>query len=361
MYKYKDIKNIHFEITERCQAACPMCDRNMQGKGLNPHLSLAELKLEDVKNIFEPNFFKQLESFQFCGNYGDPIVAEDLVEVIEYIRIFNKDVWINVNTNAGAREPEWWQRLAKAIGRRGRVIFSVDGLEDTNHIYRQGVQWDKVKRSMESYIAAGGRARWDFLIFEHNQHQVEEAKRLSEEWGFERFTAKKSSRFIASQASKKKEEHQAFNKKGEETVVIKESDNSSYRNKELDKINLISNLYGSMDAYYDESEIVCKVKVDNNLYISAEGIVLPCCWTAGRMYKWWHKDPKQEQIWKFIDAAGGKEALNAKTNGLEAVFNTNIFENIEKSWSIQGAKNGRLKICAMKCSKDFDPVYSQYK
>ena len=38
------------------------------------------------------------------------------------------------------------------------------------------------------------------------------------------------------------------------------------------------------------------------MFISpAEGLALLCCWTAGRMYKWWHKDPKIEQIWDHPD------------------------------------------------------------
>ena len=51
------------------------------------------------------------------------------------------------------------------------------------------------------------------------------------------------------------------------------------------------------------------------------------------MYKWWHKDPKVEQVWQFIDRAGGKEAINALNVGLEGVFSTGIFEMIEDSWS----------------------------
>ena len=77
----------------------------------------------------------------------------------------------------------------------------------------------------------------------------------------------------------------------------------------------------------------CKVKKENSLFITAEGLALPCCWTAGRMYKWWHKDPKTEQIWDFIDQAGGKENINAK-NGLDKVFDSGIFKSIAKSWDI---------------------------
>ena len=31
MYKSHDITDVHLEITQRCQAACPMCDRNQEG------------------------------------------------------------------------------------------------------------------------------------------------------------------------------------------------------------------------------------------------------------------------------------------------------------------------------------------
>ena len=54
MYKLEDIRQIHLEITQKCQAACSMCDRNINGGELNPHLTLAELKLDDIKRIFKP-------------------------------------------------------------------------------------------------------------------------------------------------------------------------------------------------------------------------------------------------------------------------------------------------------------------
>ena len=86
---------------------------------------------------------------------------------------------------------------------------------------------------------------------------------------------------------------------------------------------------------------------------------MPCCWTAGRMYKWWHKDPKIEQIWNYIDMVGGKESLDAK-KGLEEVFKTGIFDKIADSWNIQGTDNGKLKVCAMKCGEEFDPFAAQF-
>ena len=359
MYSYESIRVVHLENTQNCQASCPMCDRNQNGGAVNPHIDLSELTLEDAKRIFEPEFIAQLKTMYMCGNLGDPIVARDTLEIFKYFREHNKDMWLSMNTNGGARDAEWWRELANTFGRMGAVIFSVDGLRDTNHIYRQGVSWDAVSRSMKAFTDAGGRARWDFLIFEHNQHQVEAAKVIANAYGCEKFVAKKTGRFLTA-TSEKKEEHQAVSRKGKETAKLKKPD-EKYQNAAIKQYDVVKEKHGTMDAYYDRTEIHCKVKDEGNLFITAEGLAMPCCWTAGRMYKWWHKDPKQEQIWNFIDAAGGKDAINAKKHGLRAVFETGMFESIENSWTKSSVAEGKLKVCSMKCGKEFDPFGSQFK
>ena len=60
MYNYRDIRTIHLEVTQNCQAACPMCDRNMNGEGVNPHINLDELSLDDCIKIFSPQFINCL-------------------------------------------------------------------------------------------------------------------------------------------------------------------------------------------------------------------------------------------------------------------------------------------------------------
>jgi len=358
MYKLKDIKTIHLEVTQNCQASCPMCDRNMNGEGINPHINLDELSLKDCEDIFSIDFIKQLDTIYMCGNLGDPIVAKDTLEIFKYFREHNPNIWLSMNTNGGAKNEQWWSDLATTFGRMGAVIFSVDGLRDTNHIYRQGVVWDNVERNMQAFINAGGRARWDYLIFEHNQHQVDEAEALANAWGCEKFMKKKTGRFIDAKTNKK-EKHQAKDRKGKDTAEIKKPD-AKYQNKALTKQETILKKYGSMDAYYDAAPIICKVKKENSLFITAEGLAMPCCWTAGRMYKWWNKDPYVEQIWEHIDIAGGKDAINAK-KGLREVFDTGIFDTIQRSWKYESCNLGKLKVCAMKCGAEFDPYAEQFR
>ena len=360
MYRYEDIRVVHLEVTQRCQAACPMCDRNMNGGADNPHITNAELSLEDCKRIFKPEFIKQLKTMYMCGNLGDPIVARDTLEIFRYFREHNSNMWLSMNTNAGAKDEVWWRELAQVIGRMGAVIFSVDGLRDTNHIYRQNVVWDNVERNMKAFIDAGGRARWDFLIFGHNEHQVEQARAYANQWGCEKFVAKKTGRFVTSTV-KAKEEHQAVDRKGKETAKLEKPKEKKNINLALLKQKEIEKSYGSMSEYFDKCSIKCKVAEEGSVFVTAEGLLMPCCWTAGRMYKWWHPDPRVEQIWDHIDRAGGKEGIDIITNDIEDVVNGSLLTGITDSWNLPSVKDGKLGVCAQKCGHEFDAFAEQFK
>ena len=359
MYTFDDIRTVHLEITAKCQAACLQCDRNINGGELNPNITLNELSLDDCKKIFEPKLVKQLNSLFMCGNLGDPVIAQDSLEVMEYLRSVNPNIWLSMNTNAGAKKPEWWRELAKVLGRKGHVIFSLDGLRDTNHLYRQNVNWDICMESAKSFIGAGGRARWDYLIFGHNQHQVKEAEALSKHMGFEKFMSKKTGRFFSNVKAKGKEEHQGVNRKGQETQKLTKPD-QKYVNNALKKENILVEKYGSMNEYYDKAKINCKVLKDNNIYVSASGHLMPCCWVAGQMYKWWEK-PGQNQIWSFIDEAGGLDELSVLNHGFEKVMSGEFFNSIKASWGKPSGGDGKLKVCSMKCGVEFDPFAEQFK
>ncbi len=359
MYNYQDIKQVHLEVTQRCQAACPMCDRNENGGADNQHITNAELSLVDCKRIFKPEFIQQLDSMYMCGNLGDPIVAKDTLKIFRYFREHNPSMWLSMNTNAGAKDAQWWRQLSQVFGRMGAVIFSVDGLHDTNHLYRQNVVWSNVERNMRAFIAAGGRARWDYIIFGHNEHQVTEAEALAKQWGVERFQKKKSGRFFTA-SNKGKDDHQAQNRKGVETQLIRKPVKLDNQNLALLKQKEIEKSYGSMNEYYNKCSIRCKAVEKKEIFITAEGLLMPCCWTAGRMYKWWHKDYRVEQIWDHIEMAGGKMGIDVRRHGLESVFESGILDTIQNSWDKSSIAEGKLGVCAMKCGTEFDPFVAQF-
>lgn len=388
IYHYKEIKTVHLEVTDSCNAACPMCARNINGGEDNPQLPNTELFLEDIKTIFTVEFIEQIDKIYMCGNYGDPIAAQDTLEILNYFRTVNSNINLSMHTNGSAKKPDWWKNLATVIGNNGYVVFSIDGLEDTNHLYRQNTIWSKIMENAQAFIDAGGNARWDYIVFEHNQHQVDQAKLLSEQMGFKKFQFKKSARFFSNVSGATKQSHQAANRKGE-TTLLKPPSDLKYRNNALEQLSKIDKLDSSVDfvphtvkelvhiqssqkfntdinkkkpmeKYWDEVSIKCKVAEEKSLYISAEGVVQPCCWTAGQMYVWYWS-PQGGQIWQAINQIG-KDKLNAKTSSLESIVNGLYFQDIiPNSWKKSSCAEGKLQVCAKTCGVNNDAFSEQFR
>lgn len=343
MYKLADIESIHMEPTEKCNLSCLMCDRNKNGGEVNQYLRDRELTIDDVVKAFPPSFISQLKRMHMCGNYGEPILARDCMKILKYFRLCNPKMKLTVITNGFARSKEWWQELAQLVD---VVRFGIDGLHDTHHLYRQGAKFDVVISNANHYINAGGYAIWDYLVFGHNEHQIEKARELAHGIGFKEFVVKKTGRFFSTITLNNKDEHAGLTKPKDEKNV----------NKSFDKQEKLIEKYGSMDKYLDKCKIECKALKNKEIYISAEGLILPCCWTAGQLYKWYWA-PKSAQIWECV----GKPSISIHDLSLLEMFMYDVWGKIEKSWSKQSVKEGKLKICALKCGTELDQFEDQYK
>ena len=176
MYKLTDIKAIHLEVTSRCQAKCPMCARRLNGGPLNPFMGLDEISIDKFMEWFDIDFIKQLNHLGMCGNLGDPIVAQDTLKIYQYLREANPHMGLQMHTNGSGRTDKWWKELAKL---KVNVVFGIDGLADTHAKYRINTDWKKIIHNVMTFVDAGGKARWDMLVFAHNEHQIEECKELS--------------------------------------------------------------------------------------------------------------------------------------------------------------------------------------
>lgn len=244
IFRFQNVKIVHLEPTTNCNAACPQCLRTRTEFEPN------ELSLEDVKLLFTPDVLMQLEKIYMCGNYGDPASARQTLEMYEYFRSVNTNLTLGMNTNGGIRFPDWWTRLAKVMNKSNDyVVFSIDGLEDTNHLYRRNVRWSKVMDNAKAFIDAGGSAHWDMLVFEHNKHQVDEAHKLAKDMGFNWFRAKVSRRF------------NRF------------------------PVDGISQPIEFNDTKVLEGHIECSAMKENSIFVDASGKVFPCCWQVEGNYQ----------------------------------------------------------------------------
>jgi len=191
--KIDAINHINAELSNYCNAACPMCARFDYSQNLIKTITNnSHTTLDDIRDRVGDRVIRNLRLFRSCGNVGDGTMNPECFEIYEHIKSVNNKTHLIINTNGGSRTPEFYKSLAE-LG--VHVTFSVDGLEDTNHLYRRNVKWNKVISNAEAFIKAGGIAKWDFLIFKHNQHQVEEAEELSKKMGFEHFEKKTTTRW----------------------------------------------------------------------------------------------------------------------------------------------------------------------
>jgi MoaA/NifB/PqqE/SkfB family radical SAM enzyme len=335
-----------------------MCLRNICGGAVNPQLPLTELTISDIQKIFTPQFIQQLDRIYYCGNYGDPVVAQDTLETLHYFKNLNDKIQLSLFSNGSARAASWWREVAQLTK---DVHFAVDGLADTNHIYRRGTHFEIIMRNAQAFIESGGNAIWDYIVFRHNEHQVEEARQLSQKMGFKKFNVKKTGRFFSNTRSEVKLQQEVLSADGTVEYVLEMPQNPQFKNKALAKEEELVAKYGHLEKYLDSAHIECKVSAEKSVYVSAEGLVFPCCWTANQMYPWYFA-PKSSQIWKIINSLEeGKSSISALEKPIDSIIEGEFFAKIQQSWSLSSTKLGKLKPCAKTCGKEFDPFLEQFR
>ena len=120
-----------------------------------------------------------------CGNLGDPIMAKDTLGIMQYLRKHNAGMTLQMHTNGSARTVDWFKGLAD-VG--VKIVFGIDGLKDTHALYRISTDYDKILKNAQAFIDAGGDARWDMLVFKHNeQHHTQLFLILQEQQQFKNY------------------------------------------------------------------------------------------------------------------------------------------------------------------------------
>lgn len=354
MFKFNELKTVHLEISTRCQASCPMCPRNWHGGQSNPYLPIADWTYSDFVKVFDQTTLDQIITIYFCGNFGDPIMNDDLINMCQYVKDKAPHMDVRIHTNGGARSKRWWQALYQALPEKHVVIFALDGLEDTHHLYRIGTRYDHVVRNASHFISEGGIAEWVFIKFKHNQHQVEEAERRSQELGFERFTVKNTTRFV-----------------GEDRFAVYDKDGNTQYYLEPPSDNKVTFITPEQIRNYKtvlaNSNIECYVQSNKEIYIDAQKHVFPCCFLASAPYNY-RPEPlpydesntlsivrhiKYQQLEQYEDLVktlGGIDSLSAVARPIEEIINDDRWQECWDSyWNEK-----KLITCARVCGKIAD-------
>ena len=331
MYKITDL---HIELTDKCQASCPMCARNYNGGAERPFVGQHEITLEKFKQWFDASWLKELKNFYACGNYGDPIIAKDCLEIFQYVRSVNPTARLSIHTNGSARSVDWWQSLAKI---NAEVSFGIDGFESEHVLYRRGTVWTRIIDNMVEFIHAGGTAVVDCLVFKHNEQQVDAFELFLKKLGVSKINFKYTGRFYNMESFPVQDANGNIEYKLEPSSI-----------KNVSKIN-IDEIIRSPKEWTKNVSIVPKCEQGNEIYVDARGNVFPCCWVGSD----WIEETIEEttELRKLRNTLVSNTKEKFKSVGIANLENMNIknieWRNLSDLWTGQD----KPWVCAKNCNE----------
>jgi MoaA/NifB/PqqE/SkfB family radical SAM enzyme len=293
-------KKVHIELSDLCNAKCPMCKRN------DPY-TLEETDL--VKNvnldydiIYKSFNGRKYDQVMMCGNNGEPFMHKDIYKILEFFSTNTK--CLIANTNGSLRNEDFWFKLGKLPNLE--VVWGIDGItQESHHQYRVNTSLEKILKNAKAFIDGGGKAIWQMIVFKHNEHEIEQAKKLSKEMGFFEFRFVHTKRFYRSETHK-------YMFKGVEYSLEKS---------EYTKTHPIT--------FYKNKEytINCQAQETEEFYLEATGEVWPCCYM-----------PRDNEIPR--DAS----QYNIHNRLLEDILNSIYFDQVKTS-----IDKNPMKTCIMTC------------
>ena len=259
----RSIRQLTTELTFRCNAKCPACHRQ-KPLSINLNDSKYTITLDKFKQLFSQELLQDLQWLVLNGNFGDSIMNKQFREILSYVK--SQGTRLLIHTNGGIHGHDYWTDVGNILTKDDIINFDLDGLWDTHHIYRINTKFENVFENAKSVISStDAQVHWKYIVFEHNKHQVEEARALAEQTGFTTFSTVKTSRDI-------------FAPKTGAFVHSKKT-----------------------KAYTEaKRQIHCVWDSWGKWYVSPEGLVFRCCWTGGHYYdqgeKRFYYPPKFERM-----------------------------------------------------------------
>ena len=348
------IKELQMEITNYCQARCPECAREQvhlseSKKHISSYyyeLNTKYVNIDEFKSWFNKDNWESLYLIDLCGNYDEPTTNPDLLKIIDWILgsdLFSKDLVVSIATNGGTRSTDFWKEMGNLCKKykkgerhsRLRVVWGIDGLEDTNHIYRINVKWNKLQENFRAFLSSGGYGYWQFIYFNHNKHQEKEVNQRSIDEGFAGMKWRGGQAHEYSKTEIKPTEIGKF--KGKEKVDLVKI-NKIKKDKKLNNDEIIEKLEASGNDKWDVREVVNEPKVKHEirckamlgyeikeqfsrLYVTYHGWVIPCCW--------WGTQLELNNIYDTYSKDTESHKLNGN-NSFQEILDTSWFSNLHE-------------------------------
>ena len=169
-----------------CNLQCPACPTGLR-LGLRPTTAIdEELFKASIDEIGDYIF--QL----YMYNWGEPLLHKRTPEMIAYAK--RKEISILLSTNLSIKlTDDYIDRLV--LSGLDKMLVSLDGVTQESYSkYRRNGNLALVRENVARIQAAKRRLGsetpklvWQFLVFRHNEHEIEQARALHKEWGADEF------------------------------------------------------------------------------------------------------------------------------------------------------------------------------
>lgn len=168
-----------------CNLHCPLCPTGLDSKTVKRGM----LKFETFKKIVDKigTQLKELNLF----NWGEPFLNKDLVKIIDYARRNNKHIRITTSTNLNYLTDELAEDIVKSGLDELLVSFDAATAQTYAH-YRKGGDFnllvDNLRKLMETkkrFPESRLKITLNYLVFKHNEHEMEKAKELAQSLGLD--------------------------------------------------------------------------------------------------------------------------------------------------------------------------------
>ena len=330
----KRINVLQLEISTNCNLFCKGCIRTNKldfGKTVNPMLPEKNQFLDPdiLEKVLSSKACSKLKEIQFCGTIDDPLAHPQFLDFLDII-YKRPHLKVQVHTNASLRTPEYFKEIAKRLQPHSELMFSIDGLENTNHLYRLGANWNKIMENAKAFIDAGGGAVWQYIEFPWNAQDTKGAEDLARDMGFKRFKWRRDRSGTPTEENIPKH-IEAYKER------YKQNWREYLRSNKLRKVR---------------DKIECFSRGDRMFFIGYNGEVWPCCFLHNGK---WLQDGLYSEYNERFDGNYGKNWNNLYHHSFDEIVNHRFYQDdLTASWSSKKHGTGckdRITRCTATCAK----------
>ena len=316
-----ELENIQWEPTSYCNANCIGCPRTDPETLLTTaliHKWQRHAPYKPFLKSINPKLLPNLKWITFNGNIGDAMMHPDIDKIIIESLMRNQNIHITIHTNGGGLHSKKWENIGKFINdnnlqHRILIIFSVDGLEDTNHLYRRNVQWKNINNNRKTLKKYNMYGTWRFIKFDHNKHQIDDARKLAEKWGWKfklnfPYNENRIKRLLHTPNNPKlfKEKLKEWNNDNSDVTVSIKNERNNFSKKESE-LTPIPN-----------QNTKCPWQEEKTIQLLSDYTVWPCCWTGHMnvMYRTKPNTKKYQPNHMLFETAEWEKIINENNDTL---------------------------------------------